>query len=284
MFRSSMFPILIRIGSYTVFSYTVALVAGMAAGMAVCYRSARERLPDPAVVLDAGFWALLGGILGGRAGYVLANWAYYVDHLDRAFNARVPGVREGGLYWHGALIGGCAAVALWYANRRRRDPSAPGWRDLADVAAPGLALGGAFGWLGALLTGSAYGAEASGYTPPLSWLAADLPDLYGVEAARFLTQPLMIAWSLALWGLLWGLRHRLPRGATFALYVLLYAMGDFAVTFLRGDGTWRRGLWLWQWVAAAEMCAAVGLAVSAWTKFHFSLTEGWEEDDETTSG
>ena len=149
------------------------------------------------------------------------------------------------------------------------------------MAAPGLAVGGAFGWLGALLTGSAYGLEARGYGPPLSWLAADLPDLYGVEAVRFLTQPLMIVWSLALWGLLWGLRRRLPRGGAFALYVLLYALGDFAITFLRGDGTWRRGLWLWQWVAVVEMCAAAGLVVYVWIKVPLSLTEGWGKDDET---
>jgi phosphatidylglycerol:prolipoprotein diacylglycerol transferase len=231
----------------------------MAIGVIVCYYRARERLSDPTIALDAGFWALLGGLFGGRAGYVIANWAYYAEHLDRALN-----VREGGLSGHGALIGGCSAVALWYVVRRRRDARMPDWRDLADVAAPGLALGGAFGWLGALLTGSAYGLEASGYAPPLAWLAADLPDIYGVRAVRFLTQPLMIAWCLALWGLLWGLRRRLPRGAAFALYLLLYALGDFGVAFLRGDGTWRWGLWLWQWAAVVEICAAVGFAGYAW--------------------
>jgi phosphatidylglycerol:prolipoprotein diacylglycerol transferase len=264
-----MFPILIRIGSHVVFSYTVALVVGMALGMAVCYRSARERLPDPAIVLDAGFWALLGGVLGGRGGYVLLNWAYYVDHLDRALR-----LREGGLSWHGALIGGCAAVALWYAIRLQGDRSAFDWRDLADVAASGLALGSAFGWLAALLTGSAYGAEASGYMPPLSWLAANLPDIYGVDAVRFLTQPLMIVWSLLLWGLLWGLRRRLPRGGTFALYLLVYALGDFAVAFLRGDGTWRWGLWWWQWLAVVEICAALGLMAYAWIKVHRGMMVG----------
>lgn len=256
-----MFPILFRIGPYTVFTYTIALVLGVAAGIIVCYRRAKDRLPEPTIVLDAGFWALLGGVLGGRMGYVIANWAYYVDHSDRVFN-----VREGGSSWHGALIGGCAALALWYAYRRRRGPPVPEWRDLADVAAPGLALGGAFGWLGALFTGSAYGLEASGYAPPLSWLAADLPDIYGVRAVRFLTQPFMIAWSLALWGLLWGMRRRMPRGAAFALYLLLYALGDFAVAFLRGDGTWRRGLWLWQWAAVVEMCVAVGWGAYLWTR------------------
>jgi prolipoprotein diacylglyceryltransferase len=144
--------------------------------------------------------------------------------------------------------------------------SLPDWRDLADVTAIGLALGNALGWLGALLAGSAYGAEASGYAPPLSWLAADLPDIYGVTAVRFLTQPVMIAWCLALAALLWSLRQQLPRGTAFAVYLLLYALGDFCVGFLRGDGTWRRGLWLWQWVALFEMCLAVGLALYAQTR------------------
>jgi phosphatidylglycerol:prolipoprotein diacylglycerol transferase len=264
-----MFPILIRMGSYTVYSYTVALVAGMAAGMIVCYRRARKQLSDPSVVLDAGFWALLGGVLGGRAGYVMANWAYYVDHLDRAFH-----VREGGLAWHGALIGGGMAAALWYVIRRRRDPAMPDWRELADVAAPGLALGGAFGWLGALLTGSAYGSEASGYAPPLLWLTADLPDIYGVSVVRFMTQPLMIVWSMALWGLLCGLRRRLARGAAFALYLLLYALGDFVIAFLRGDGMWRFGLWLWQWVALVEMCIAVGLTALIWFRRDRTMAKG----------
>jgi len=262
------YPILFRFGSHIVHTYTVALVVGMAVGVWIAYGQARGRLSDPTAVLDAGFWALLGGVLGGRAGYVVANWAYYVDHLAKALD-----VREGGLSWHGALIGGCAAVALWYGVRRRTGPPVPDWRDLADVAAPGLALGGASGWLGALLTGSAYGAEASGYAPPLSWLTADLPDIYGVSAARFVTQPLMVVWSLALWGLLWGLSRRLPRGALFALYLLLYALGDFVVAFLRGDGTWRFGLWLWQWVAVVEVCAGVVLAAYAWIEADRGITE-----------
>jgi prolipoprotein diacylglyceryltransferase len=256
-----MLPILFHVGSYTVFSYTVALVVGMAAGVYVSWRRAKERLSDPKVVLDVGFWALLGGVMGARVGHVLANWAYYVDHLDKAIR-----VREGGHSWHGALVAGCVTVVLWYAIRRRNNLLTPDWRDLADVAAPGLSLGSAFGWLGALLAGSAYGVEASGYLSPVSWLTADLPDIYGVSAVRFLTQPAMIAWCLALWGLLWRLRHRLSPGTAFALYLLLYALGDFAVAFLRGDGTWRWGLWLWQWAAAVEVCAAVGLAVYLWIK------------------
>jgi phosphatidylglycerol:prolipoprotein diacylglycerol transferase len=263
-----MYPILFRIGPRVVSSYTIALVAGMLAGTWMAYRLGKVRLSAPAFVLDAGFWALLGGVLGGRLGYVLANWAYYADHLDKALN-----LREGGLSWHGALIGGGMSVALWLVVSGWYRPVVPDWRDLYDALAPGMALGGVFGWLGCLLAGCAYGAEATGYVPPLSWLSAELPDIYGVRAARFLTQPLMIAWSALLWGALWSLGRRLPRGLGFALYLLLYALADFGVTFLRGDGTWRWGLWLPQWVALAEVCVALGIGVYAWARPDHRMSE-----------
>jgi phosphatidylglycerol:prolipoprotein diacylglycerol transferase len=252
-----MYPILLRVGSITVYSYTVALAAGIALGTWTAYRCARRGRAEESV-LDAGFWALLGGLLGARVAYVAANWAYYVDHLDKAVD-----ISEGGLGWHGALLGGGAALVLWAAVRRRSSPRVPDLRTLLDVAAPGLALGGALGWLGALLTGSAYGADASGYGPPLAWMAARLPDIYGVDAVRFVTQPAMIAVCLLINGVLWALRRRLARrtGLAFALYLGLYALAEFGLWFLRGDGTWRRGLWLWQWAALIEVCVAVGLGV-----------------------
>jgi len=256
-----MFPILFRVGSITVYTYTVVLALGIVAGTWVAYRAARGRLATPAHVLDAGFWGLLGAILGGRAGYVLANWAYFSEHVDKAID-----LRGGGLSWHGALIGASAAAAIWVAVRGRLGLPAPDWRDLFDAAAPGLAVGGAFGWLACLLTGAAYGAEAAGIAAPLSWLTADLPDIYGIDRIRFLTQPLMAAWCLLLAGGLWAVREKLPRGVAFGLYLLLYALADFVMTFLRGDGTWRLGLWLWQWFALSEMLFAAGILVHAYSR------------------
>jgi phosphatidylglycerol:prolipoprotein diacylglycerol transferase len=262
-----MYPILLRLGSFILYSYTVALVAGITLGTRLAYLRARDYLSRaqdelfaPAIVLDAGFWALLGGIVGARLAYVAANWAYYVDHLGAAAD-----LSEGGLNWHGALIGGTAAVAVWVAVKRRSDPSVPSLRVLLDLAAPGLAWGGALGWLGALLTGSAYGAKASGIGPSWTWSTARLPDIYGVVAPRFVTQPAMIVLCLLLGALLWTTRKRLERrqGLAFALYLGLYAAADLGVWSLRGDGTWRWGLWLWQWVDLAELCVAVGLAITA---------------------
>ena len=256
-----MFPILLRIGSYAVHTYTVALIVGILVAVWIAYREARRRLASPDAVLDVAFWALLAGILGGRMGYVASNWAYYADHMAEALD-----LRAGGLSWHGALLGGGLAVVGWLVVRRWRRLPVPDGRDLADSMAPGLAIGSAWGWLGCLFAACSYGADASGYRPPLSWLSAYLPDIYGVEAARFMTQPLMIAWCLLLGALVWGLRRRMPRGMGFALYLLLYALADFCLAYLRGDGTWRWGLWLAQWAALLEAGIAIGLAVYVWTR------------------
>lgn len=251
-----MYPILFRLGSQPIYTYTVALVLGMLAGVWVAWRGAYSRFPDPGIVVDAGFWGLLGGVLGGRAGYATANWAYFVEYPARAF-----ALWQGGLSWHGALWGGSVAVIVWSAFRRRHGSPTPGWREMLDALAPGLALGGALGWLGCLLTGSAYGAVASGRLPPVSWFTADLPDIFGVQADRFLTQPLMIAWCLLLWGVLWAMRGRFRPGGLFSLYLLLYALADFGIAFIRGDGVWKLGIWLSQWVTLVEISVAIGLMI-----------------------
>ena len=259
-----MHPILLRIGTYIVYSYTIALASGMAIGTWLAYRAGRARIADPVVLLDGAFWALVGGLVGARAGYMFANWAYFAAHLGEAID-----VRGGGLSWYGAWLGGAVAGTIWYALRDHFRPPLPDWRVLLDLVAPGLALASAVGWLGCLLTGAGYGTEAEGYQAPLGWVTAYMPDIYGVEQVRFLTQPLMIGWCLLLWGVLQlrpGALRRLPSGATFALYLLLYALADGAIWFLRGDGTWRFVLWPAQWASILQIGAALVLIVHAWAK------------------
>lgn len=259
--RAIMYPILFRVGTYVGYTYTLALALGLFAGLWIAYRGARARLTDAVVILDGGFWGLVGGLAGARIAYVAANWAYFATRLGEAVD-----LRAGGLSWHGAWLGAAIAAALWYAVRRRGQPPPPDWRMLLDIAAPGLALGSAFGWVGCLLGGACYGAEAEGVRAPLQWLTGYLPDIYGVDEVRFLTQPLMIGWSLLLWGILWlrpGAVRALPVGGAFAAYLLLYAIADGLVWFLRGDGTWRYGLWPAQWMCLLQTGVALGLVVHA---------------------
>ena len=256
-----MHPILFRVGTYVGYTYTVALALGMLASVWIAYQIGRARLADPSLILDGGFWALLGGLGGARIGYVAANWAYFAARLEEAVD-----LRGGGLSWHGAWFGAVLAAGLWYGLRRRLRPPLPDWRALLDIVAPGLALGSAFGWAGCLLAGACYGAEAEGVRVPLRWLAGYLPDIYGVEGVRFLTQPLMIGWSLLLSGILWlrpGALRALPAGGIFAVYLLLYALVDGLIWLLRGDGTWYYGLWPAQWIGLLQIGIALVLLAHA---------------------
>jgi prolipoprotein diacylglyceryltransferase len=259
-----MHPILFRLGPYIGYTYTAALVAGMLSAVWAAYREARRRGIDPVAVLDGAFWATLCGVLGARAGYVLANGTYFAAHIAEAFD-----LRAGGLSWHGALVGGTLGTAVWYLVRQRSARRLPGAHVLCDCVAPGLALCAAWAWLGCLLAGAGYGLAAEGTARAADWLAAELPDIYGVREMRYLTQPLMIAWSLLLWGLLQVRAspvRRLPPGTLLPTALALYAGGDLGVWFLRGDGVWHNGLWLGAWADLAVAGASAAIGIWVWLR------------------
>jgi phosphatidylglycerol:prolipoprotein diacylglycerol transferase len=163
-----MYPILFRVSGRPIYSYTVLLDVGLLLGVAVAWWQARrnEALDDPGVVIDVVLWSVIGGLLGGRAGYVLAQREYFVHHADEVWQ-----VWLGGLSWHGAFLGGLVGFLAWHTWRtwlapRPRDGGPrrlpPPTLATTDALAPGLALGTAFGWLGSFLSGVAHGVVSYG--------------------------------------------------------------------------------------------------------------------------
>lgn len=210
-------PILFRTPWFFVFGYTVALGFGVAVGAGVI--GWLQRRPLPAGWLDSWLVLVVGGTLGGRLGFWVANWGYFQERPSELWQPW-----RGGFGYHAALLG--AAVALWGWQQWRQRPLLP----LLNTFAAGLALLSAFGWLACWLEGCAYGAETT-----LGWLAADLPDAFGVFAVRYRTQLLGAAYSLLAFGVIfWWQRRRGVRGA-FALVLLLLSLGHGAVGLLRGD-------------------------------------------------
>jgi prolipoprotein diacylglyceryltransferase len=63
--------------------------------------------------LDAGLWALLGGVVGGRAVYAAAAWPYFAAHP-----LEIPQVWLGGLSGPGAAAGAVLGAGLFAARRR----------------------------------------------------------------------------------------------------------------------------------------------------------------------
>jgi phosphatidylglycerol:prolipoprotein diacylglycerol transferase len=212
------YPILGRYGPFFLYSYTVIMGLGLAAAAGLSHRLAPRR-PAAAGWPDGLLAALVGAIVGGRIGYVVANWGYFSAEPDE-----IGLVWAGGLGYHGALVGGLLGLWLW-SRRRGRSFVA-----VAGLLAPGLVLAHAFGWLACWFEGCAYGREAA-----LGLLAADLPDGYGVFAVRYQTQLIGLGLSLAaLIVVLWRW-PRLAAGQAFALALLLVSAGRAVVSLLRGD-------------------------------------------------
>jgi phosphatidylglycerol:prolipoprotein diacylglycerol transferase len=250
-----MYPTLVTIGSFNVPTYTVLLDLGLILGLLLTYYEGKRQLNRGTLALDLGLWVVIGGILGGRIGYVLANWGTFSENW-----ASVIRIWEGGLSFHGAVLGGLLVMILFAYWQRREESLASFWQ-LADVLTPGLALGIAFGWAACLMGGCAYGnlGEGLGY--------AVLPDLYGVEASRFATQAVGLGFSLLLFVAVWLTRRRWPfAGALSLLYGLLYFAVAFFLEFTRGDEAIYLGPWRLAQVLniALTLAAGLGLLVLWW--------------------
>jgi phosphatidylglycerol:prolipoprotein diacylglycerol transferase len=239
-----MHPILFRLGTLPVRTYTVLLDLGLLAGLALAFWLWRRRGQPAATFVDAVACALAGAVAGGRALYVALNWAYFSVHTPEIFT-----VWTGGVSFHGAVVGGALGITLYALLARR-----PGWA-LADAGALGLALGGVFGWAACLAAGCAYGIVGEG---AFFWLS---PDIYGIEAPRLAVQVFGMAHSaLTLFILLLLVKGRARAGLLLGVYLLAYMGGQFVLEFGRGDETlYFGGLRIAQILDAVLALAGVGL-------------------------
>jgi len=98
-------------------------------------------------VEDLMFYGVLGAVIGGRLGHVLFyGLSYYLAHPLHIFY-----VWEGGMAFHGGLVGVLLSCALFAHRRGVR------WLDLMDFVAPLVPLGLAAGRLGNYINGELWG-------------------------------------------------------------------------------------------------------------------------------
>jgi phosphatidylglycerol:prolipoprotein diacylglycerol transferase len=139
--------------SLTVKSYGLMLVTGFLAAVWVIKRLTREFTPRPDLVLNAGLYALLAGLVGSRIFYVLHHFSEFRGNWLSVF-----ALWKGGL----ELLGGGlpAMLVILIYLRYYKLPA----RKFMDAVAIGLLVALAFGRIGCFLNGCCYGKPTD-----LSW-------------------------------------------------------------------------------------------------------------------
>jgi|HubBroStandDraft_5_1064220.scaffolds.fasta_scaffold25008_3 phosphatidylglycerol:prolipoprotein diacylglycerol transferase len=232
---------------------------------------------------DMLFYGVLGTILGGRIGYVLFYKAsyYFANPLD------IFKVWEGGMSFHGGMLGVIFAMSLFAYQRKRS------WMEVTDFVAPMVPLGLAAGRLGNFINGELWGRVTDPKAPWAMLFPGASPD-----DAIWLTQhPALDAkWHLheifaqyhmlprhpselyeialegfALFIVMWLFsRKPRPMGAVSAVFLMGYGLARFTVEFAREPddylGLLAANLSMGQWLSLPMIIIGIGMFVWAYKR------------------
>jgi phosphatidylglycerol---prolipoprotein diacylglyceryl transferase len=192
-----------------------------------------------ALVEDLLFFGVLGVILGGRLGYCFFyKPLFYLEHPEQ-----VLFVWQGGMSFHGGMLGVIGAMIVWARLRNRK------WLEVTDFIAPCVPSGLASGRVGNFINGELWGRQAS---EDLPWAmvfpqSGSVMPRHPSQIYQFLLEGLLL--FAILW--LFSKRQR-PLGAVSGVFLLGYGMCRFIAEYFREPdaflGLLAGGLSMGQWL------------------------------------
>lgn len=194
------------------FGFMIAL--GVMAGMWILSSDAKRKGIDSEKATDMGAWALIGGILGARLGYIL----FYSLDFYLQNPVEILKMHEGGMSIHGGIAGGVAASLLFLKRNKELK-----LLEMADLAAPPLILAQAIGRIGC----DVYGNVMS--NPKLWGIAVEGRILHPAQLYEFILDYLLFFY-------LWRKRRsKRYEGQLFGIYLIGFALIRSSVELFRGN-------------------------------------------------
>ncbi len=212
-------PIALSLGPLKIHWYGLMYLLGFAAFWWLGTRRAGRKgaVIQPEQVGDMLFYVALGVVLGGRIGYLL----FYGLGGVLADPTSAFRIWEGGMSYHGGLIGVLIATALYARKIGCR------FFELTDFGAPMVPIGLFFGRIGNFINGELWGRPTGSdwgmVFPHVDNLPRHPSQLYeaGLE-------------GIVLFAVLWWYSSKpRPTGAVSGLFLLLYGVFRFGVEFFR---------------------------------------------------
>ena len=269
-------------------------IAVATAVLLVAYWGKKEGI-KPDSVYSVAVWCVISGVIGARLLHVIDFWGriYQYDPV------RVLYFWEGGVTIYGGILGGFLGGAFFMFIRNRAGfinfwnsylkwlrisgtPSGkltkldlPSIGRLADITTPALLIAMAIGRIGDIINGEHFARITSlpwgvVYTHPATQSLYRSAISSGSISPRALGTPshpavaYELIMDLLILGVVWLIfRNRLrPHGMVFAIYLAMYSLGRFFLSFIREDKTWVVGLNEAQIVALIVLAITVTVLIS----------------------
>jgi phosphatidylglycerol---prolipoprotein diacylglyceryl transferase len=255
-----MYPKILDLGPLTIHTYGLLLAAAFIAGIWVTSRNAKQAGISPDLIWNMGLVVIFSALVGSKILLLISDFEYYSQNIREIFSLST--LRSMGVYYGGLLL--AMASAAWFLAKKHL----PFWT-MADLAAPGIALGQAIGRLGCLSAGCCYGKPA--HLPwSITFTNAYAYNNVGVPL-NIPLHPTQIYESVGAFLLFAFLTWRLPRkrmhGQILLEYLSLYAILRFLIEFFRGDD---RGFILHGLLSTSQFIAILTILGSA-AAYYFLL-------------
>ena len=249
-------PVLVEIGPIAIRWYALAYIVGILLAWRYC-RWLTTKSPSGLEAKDMDdllLWATLGVVLGGRLGYIVFyNPGYYLENP-----LQILVLWQGGMAFHGGLIGVLVAIGLFARSRGVR------YFELADIVGAATPIGLLLGRIANFINGELYGRPAD-----VPW-AMIFPQ--GGPEPRHPSQLYEAGLEgLVLFLFLWVLVRRgaLERvGAISGWFLIGYGLARIFAEFFRQPdiqlGFLAFGTTMGQWLSVPMVL--VGIALVVWSR------------------
>jgi len=240
IYKAMNLPYELNLGEVNIHAYGFMLTIALLVGLVITLRRAKQENVDSEIILDVFFAIVIGLIIGSRLLYVILKYNEFLVPVQieggeeqmkfvlKDSFMKIMRIWEGGLSVHGGVIGAMLAGGIYVKIKKLNY-----WK-IADLFAPGLALGTAIGRIGCFLNGCCFGVLCKN---PSAWYAVSFPhgQHTGVTTdPRHPAQLYMMLLNLVIFFILRGMyKNRKFDGHVFLLWVGLYSVARFFQEFFR---------------------------------------------------